>query len=116
MEYDYESELVYHRVFGFRVKIQDIFLLGLLLTIFLTVAFLDIVKYIAETVGSTSRTIEVYPIQEIPQFKTSMYQLRVENEKKGKKKPTVGKFADKVADEAYECITCGIRYQLSKRA
>lgn len=116
MEYDYEAELVYHNVLGFRVKIQDMFLLGLLATIFVTVGVLDLAKYLIDQMSSPNRAIEVHPVQDIPQFKTSMYQLRVENEKKGKKKLGGGKFSDKTADEAYECVTCGIRYQLTKRS
>ena len=115
MEYDYESQLVFHSVLGFKLKIQDLFLLGLLATIFATVTVLDLAKYLFDSMSSTSRAIEVHPIQEIPQFKTSMYQLRVENEKKGKKKVGMGKFGEKSPDEAYECLSCGIRYQITKR-
>lgn len=118
MEYDYEKELLFHKTpFGFRLKIYDILLLFFVGMVFSCCLMVSLVRHWFREKPPDDLAIPVKPLQEIPHFKTSLYQIRQEGLEKKNKKKAYQKYAasnqgtEKPNEKIFECVTCGFKVQ-----
>ena len=65
MEYDYEKELFYHTICGFKIKIHDIIVLLIISIGFMCICMVDCVRYAIGRMKKEEINIEMMPLQEL---------------------------------------------------
>ena len=107
---DDDKQLYYHVApGGFRCKVMDIVLALAIGVVFAAIVIYQLIslaagKWMTARVAKDSK-LEIWPLQEIPQFCSTMYHIRSDVQKKSKKKSSSSNI-DQSKQGRFECILC----------